>query len=1125
MNDKEGDQVIVRQPKILIVDDEPFNVDYLEQELEDLGYVTVSASNGQEALDQVAAELPDMILLDIMMPVMDGFEALARLKENKRWHDIPVVVISAMNDIASVARGIELGAEDYLSKPFDPVLLEARLKAGLEKKRLRDQEVEYLEQVERLTGAAQAVQSNTFQASSLDQVTQRPDALGNLARIFQRMAQEVHAREQRLQRQLQQLRLDVEEQEKAAKEILAAYVPMDRRHALAAGQELPDRTSGAVVFADISGFTPLTAALARELGRRRGAEELVRHLNRVYSALITEVHRYGGSVITFSGDSITCWFDRRSEPDLKQACLRATAAALAMQDRIRQFSSVEAAGTTINFAIKATVATGPVRRFLIGAPDSQKTEILAGYLLDQMAAGEKLANQGEVLLHETVTQAIGDSVNITGWKSDETLAESFALITETLETVPPLPWPTLEVGTLTPDQVRPWLLPAVFLQRQAGQNQFLSELRSATALFLHFHGPDYDEDDRAGIKLDRFYRWVQSIISRYEGNIIQVTTGDKGSYLYAAFGAPVAHDDDPVRAVSAALQLISLPEDLDFINDIQLGLASGQMRVGSYGSPDRQTYGILGNKTNLAARLMSAAAGSILCDETVYQATKDRFSYEVLSPITLKGQEEPVAAYRPLEVNIRSGTRTEHLVGRATEKALLASSLAEFKEGASRLIIIEGPAGMGKSRLVEDFCQQARAAGHPIYLGQGQQLKPVRSFAAWQPIFRRLLAIDESAAVEMQIGQLQSSLNRWPDLAELTPLLNPILSLNMPDNEITARISGPARTHKTHEMAVQLLQRLAPTPAGLFILEDAQWLDPASWALALAISRRIRPILLLLVTRPLAPPPDAYRQMKRSPRLAHLRLAGLPVGDLRRLVSDRLGGNSVPEPLVELLWQKTAGQPLFSQQLLDNLLDQGLLIADGIDCLLAPEADLDMAFSSQSVQDLIKNRIDSLPPGAQMVLKIASIIGREFDQRVLEALYPAEGQSQDLAGDLRLLESLGLIRRQSDEPTTRFKFTEALTQENVYGLMLFAQRRALHRTAAEWYEDTLESNQAQSFALLAHHWEQADDAGKAIHYLEKAGNEANRQGDSQGALRFFDRALALDANAAVLSERFNHSAE
>ena len=108
------------KPLILIVDDEPFNVDYLEQELEDLEYDTISAGNGQEALEQVAAHAPDMILLDIMMPVMDGFGALERLKANKQWRDIPVVVISAMSDMDSVTRGIEMGAEDYLPKPFDP---------------------------------------------------------------------------------------------------------------------------------------------------------------------------------------------------------------------------------------------------------------------------------------------------------------------------------------------------------------------------------------------------------------------------------------------------------------------------------------------------------------------------------------------------------------------------------------------------------------------------------------------------------------------------------------------------------------------------------------------------------------------------------------------------------------------------------------------------------------------------------------------------------------------------------------------------------------------------------------------------------------------------------------------
>lgn len=133
--------------RILIVDDEPFNVDYLEQELEDLDCDTVSAQNGREALGQVVAEAPDVILLDIMMPEMDGFEVLARLKADEAWRDIPVIVISALDDMGSVVKGIEMGAEDYLPKPFDPVLLKARIGVCLEKKRLRDREVLYLRRI------------------------------------------------------------------------------------------------------------------------------------------------------------------------------------------------------------------------------------------------------------------------------------------------------------------------------------------------------------------------------------------------------------------------------------------------------------------------------------------------------------------------------------------------------------------------------------------------------------------------------------------------------------------------------------------------------------------------------------------------------------------------------------------------------------------------------------------------------------------------------------------------------------------------------------------------------------------------------------------------------------------
>src|SRR5690348_12075335 len=219
--------------KILVVDDEPFNVDYLEQELDDLGYDTISADDGARALERVAADRPDLVLLDIMMPVMDGFAVLERLKADPLTRDLPVVIISAVNDLASIVRGIRGGADDYLPKPFEPVLLQARIRTGLERKLRRDLELEYLRQVEALTAAAEAVQAGAYDEAAIAGVATRTDALGNLARVFRKMAQEVVAREQRLRLQLRQLQLDIEEQRASAGDTTSVYVPMDRRHALA----------------------------------------------------------------------------------------------------------------------------------------------------------------------------------------------------------------------------------------------------------------------------------------------------------------------------------------------------------------------------------------------------------------------------------------------------------------------------------------------------------------------------------------------------------------------------------------------------------------------------------------------------------------------------------------------------------------------------------------------------------------------------------------------------------------------------------------------------------------------------------------------------------------------------
>ena len=117
--------------KVLIVDDEELNVDYLEQRLEDLDYQIITASDGQKALDKIRSDHPDLILLDLMMPVIDGFAVLSEVKGDPSLRDIPVIIISADHDSKSIVRGIKQGADDYLTKPVNAELLVKKVKEFL----------------------------------------------------------------------------------------------------------------------------------------------------------------------------------------------------------------------------------------------------------------------------------------------------------------------------------------------------------------------------------------------------------------------------------------------------------------------------------------------------------------------------------------------------------------------------------------------------------------------------------------------------------------------------------------------------------------------------------------------------------------------------------------------------------------------------------------------------------------------------------------------------------------------------------------------------------------------------------------------------------------------------------
>ena len=201
--------------RILVVDDGAMNRRVLTAALERQGHTTGQASDGREALVALREGAYDVVLLDLVMPEMDGYATLEAIKADETLRHLPVIVISGVDELDSVVRCIEMGATDYLPKPFNAAVLHARVGASLAGKRLRDLELEYLEQVARVTDAAAALEEDRFDADILETVAARDDALGTLARSFARMAGQVRAREDRLRREVAELRIEIDESKQA----------------------------------------------------------------------------------------------------------------------------------------------------------------------------------------------------------------------------------------------------------------------------------------------------------------------------------------------------------------------------------------------------------------------------------------------------------------------------------------------------------------------------------------------------------------------------------------------------------------------------------------------------------------------------------------------------------------------------------------------------------------------------------------------------------------------------------------------------------------------------------------------------------------------------------------------
>jgi class 3 adenylate cyclase/tetratricopeptide (TPR) repeat protein len=886
----------------------------------------------------------------------------------------------------------------------------------------------------------------------------------------------------------------------------SAYIAGDRRRALAAGTTLRSHVYGSALFADISGFTPLTEALAHELGSQRASEVLTGHLNRVFHAVIAELDRYGGEVIYFSGDAITCWLD---EDDGS----RAAATGLAMLAAIEREGRVTTpGGQEFQLALKVAAAVGTARRFVVGDPEIQYMDVLAGGLVDLMAEAEHLAEKGEMVLHESALAALGGRVEI-GEMRGSPEAGSVAVVNRLLEVVPAMrpEGSQTDEEELPAELSRPWLLPVVYERLSTGRGEFLAELRPAYPMFVSFGGMDFDADESASEKLDEFVRAAQQIFSGYGGSLLQLTLGDKGANLYAVFGTPSAHEDDAVRVCAAALDLLAL-EQSTAAREIRIGITHGRLRSGTYGHARRRTFVCLGDAVNLAARLMSRApAGEIFVSELVRRSAGDGFSWTELPPLELKGKSAPVAAFTLVGRSGRSSRRVKRyaapLVGRSQELATLAAGLDAAVDGRGRIIGISAEAGMGKSRLVAEFVREARRRGLHVAFGECQAYGTSTAYSVWREVWRTLFSLDEHATSDVQVAVLERALVEVdPAFVPRAPLLDALLGVPIPDTELTSSFDPKLRKASLENLLADCLCARAGSEPLVLVLEDCHWLDALSRDLLDVIAHTVlsHAVLLVVVYRPEAAFPQGLG-LAQLPEIEELPLAALDDAQMAAVVSERLSTLFEDETeamagLRDLVVHRAQGNPFYAEELLSYVYAQGFEPSD--------DAALESLELPGSLHSLILSRIDTLSESPRRTLKVASVVGRVFQAPVLPNVYTELGTIDDVRAHLGTLRLLDLVNpdREDDES---YLFKHAVTHEVAYESLPFAFRATLHRNVGEFIESDAGDAIEQNLDLLAHHFWLSDDEAKKRAYLLRAAEAAQASYANSAAIDYYERLAPL----------------
>lgn len=887
---------------------------------------------------------------------------------------------------------------------------------------------------------------------------------------------------------------------------LLSFLPRSRCLDLALQIRVPQTQTGVCLFADIAGFTPLGEALRQSLGARQGAEQLAETINDLVEKLAESVFHFGGDIMNFNGDAITCWFpDTTSSPDA------ALTAALEMQKTMREYGRVKTRdGLEYLLTVKIGMAYGNTRRIIVGEPQYGLFDFLSGQALTSMSDAQHLAKKGQIIIDPALRKLVGDHANIS--KAPDGSWHLFGL---DAVFAPPT---RLELPAELPEEsLRPFFPPSVYQFLSNAVEGFVAELRNVVAAFVHFEGLDYDHDADVKIKLNQYLGIVQHLADHYGGNMIYLDYGDKGSVLMVLFGAPVAHDEDAVRAVSWALALQNAVKAHSFITSQRIGISRGPAYVGPLGARTRRSYTAMGDEVTAASRLMQACQpGQILVSQQVEQACARHFVFHQFPGFPMKGKGEPMRVSMPVaEMPPMPQMAVVPLVGRDAEIAQMEAILGALEGGKGGVLRLHGPHGSGKTYLATSFANQAMSRGVRVLQGSSHSLGQRTPYLPWREILRGLLGIQPTWPALQQAFQIRNMLG-WmlPGSVSLGPLLGDLFGFEVSNTPQTANLLAHDRKKALFTLVGDLFEKAAAQQPLLVLIEDCQWADNASCELLEALSlRTTESPLLLVVTHRL--PDDPHKRIlpciddiaELGAQVVEMNLENLPPPAAQELATRLLGGK-IEDSLLVLIGERTEGNPLYIEELVQIIREtrvvrreanQWVLVRDRVNQIRLPD----------SIQGIVLARLDQLDEGSRLTLKVASVVGRSFEYRTVKDVHPAAFSDAELTLQFENLEARKLSQDLPDKEPPAGRFQHGVIQEVAYETLTVTQQQELHQSIAGWIESNYRNELAPLYALLAYHYERGGMINQSVDYLLKAGDQARLMYAYQEAQALYEQALKL----------------